>query len=573
MKKSLIALFCCLSLVAWPAVAGDKPDAENYVEVGLHGNDISGNQSRVSEYNQARDRVEGTLQLRLMNEKDDLKYKLDLSIFSNDDMKMELVINKGHWFTSTTTYNKFMHKMGHDYMANISYRETVNPETNQPGGKMATHYDHNPDMDYFKVYEDLKQVFNIRLNSEVPTDLEFGFRAQTRTGVHQTMQLSHCDNCHVQSKAADLDQTNYDVWAKVHAKVNNRFHVSYKFTYSKFENDADPTLYDIDLPRHPANGGSIEEFSSRQAFGGETVDSSFVNDNERTSHEFRVDGQVTEADRIVGSASFSKVENKATNLALSTTAGSFRWGHKFSKQFKMDAILSHYTMDNDDMFIDLPLWRDGRSGGGQDMDFTRYSAYNRDVNMLQLKGYYKVDQNNRLAFTLRYRQVDREYQVVTFEDRETETVETLLKARWDGRLNDLKASVEASYETIDQPFTNATGIIEPNLSSELSPIEGNGFVYYWQRYRIGEATNLPTTDMNLRGNVSYRVSDRISMNANVSYRDGSNDDLNYYDFDIEALTAGFNLFAVLNDKAVLNFGFDHSNMETQAYYSVPVFDG
>lgn len=559
-------------MIVWPVAAEEKPDAANYVEVGLHGNDISGNQSRVSEYNQARDRVEGTLQLRLMNEKDDLKYKLDLSIFSNDDMKLDLVINKGHWFTSTTTYNKFMHKMGHDYLTNMVYRETVNPDTNQPGGKMATYYDHNPSVDYFKVYEDLQQVFNIQLNTEMESDLELGFRAQTRTGVHQTMQLSHCDNCHVQTMAADLDQVNYDAWVKVHAKVNNRFDVSYKFTYSKFENDADPTMYAIDLPRHPANGGNVEEFGSRQVFGGEDVVSGYVNDNERASHEVRVEGQVTDVDRIVGNASYSKVKNKGANLNLTTTAGSFRWSHKYNNQFRMDALFSYYKMDNDDIMIDLPAWRDGRGGGGQDFDWMRYSAYDRNVSLLKFKGYYKKDNNNRFTFTARYEQVDRENTMVTF-DQETETVETELKVRWDGRYGDLRAMLEASYETIDNPFANAAGIIEPSLGTTLTPIDGNTFVYYWQRYRIGEATNLPSTDMNLRGNLSYKVSDRVSVSANLNYRDGSNDDLNYYEFDVEALNAGLNLFAVLNDKAVMNFGFNHSNMETQAFFSVPVFDG
>ena len=572
MKKMMIALFCCLSLVAWPVVAEEKPDASNFVEVGLHGSDVAKDHNRVTEYNQAPTAIEGTVQLRLMNQKDDLKYKLDLSIFSSEDMKMSLVINKGHWFKSTTTFNKFMHKLDHDRMQNLQWRETTNPEANSPGGKMLTFVDYDPNQEYFKVYEDLKQVFNIQLDTETPTDLEFGFRAQTRTGYHQTMQLSHCDNCHIQSKAAELDQTSYDAWAKVHAKVNNRIDVSYKFTYSKFENDMDPTMYYIDQPMHPVNGSNAEEFGSRQVYGGEILESGVIHDNEETRHEVRVEGYVTDADRIVGNASYSQLKNKMADLSMTTTAGSFRWNHKFSKQFTLDAFLSYYKMDNDDIYIDLPTWREGRAGGGQDFDFTRYSTYNRNVSLLKLQGYYKVDANNRWTFSYRYKQVDREYQVVTFEDRETETVEGLFKVRWDGRFDDIRANVQLSYETVDNPFTNATGIIETPIN-DISPIEGNSFVYYWQRERVGEATNLPSNDLNLRGNLSYRMNDRLSMSATVGLRDASNDELNSYEFDIEALNAGLNLFAVLNDKAVLNFGFNHSDMKTQAYFSVPVMDG
>lgn len=572
MKRMMIALCCCLSLVTWNAVAGDEPDAARFVEVGLHGSDVAKDHNKVTEYNQAKTTIEGTLRLRMMDQKDDLKYRLDLAIFSNNDMKMDLVIHKGHWFKSTTSYNKFMHKLGHDNLSNLVYRETVNPETNQPGGKMLTHYDSDPNQDYFTVYEDLKQVFNIQLDTEMPSDLEFGFRAQTRSGYHQAIQLSHCDNCHVASKSKAVDQVTYDAWAKVHAQVNNKVDVSYKFTYSKFENNEDPTMRYIDLPRHPANGGSIEEFGSRQVFGGEMVESGYINDNERYLHEVKVDGNVSELDRLVGNASYSKLTNKSTDLELTTTAGSFRWRHKFSKKLKMDALFSYYKMDNDEIFIDLPNWRDGRAGGGQDLDYVRYSAYDRTVSMVQLMGYYKKDANNRMSFSYRYKQVDRENTFVTYEDRETETVESRLKFRWDGRYGDMKASVQASYETIDNPFANATGIVEEPANG-YTAMEGNAWVYYWQRERIGEATNLPSDDLNLRGSVSYRLSDRMSVNVNAGLRDGSNDDLNYYSFDISAMNVGLNLFAVLNEKAVLNFGFDHSNMETQAYFSVPVMDG
>ncbi len=572
MKKAWIALFCCLTLIAGPVKAGDTPDASNYVEVGVHGSDVAKDHNRVTEYNQARTAVEGTLKLRMMDQKDDLKYRLDLSVFSNNDMNLDLVIHKGDWFTSTTSYNKFMHKLDHDQMQNLQWRESVNPEVNQPGGKMMTFVDRSPGMEYFKVYENIRQVFNFRFNTENPTDLELGFRAQNRSGYHQTMQLSHCDTCHVQSKAAKLDQTNYDAWAKVHTKVDNRFDVSYKFTYSSFENNEDPTLYYIDQPRHPVNGGNVEEFGSRQVFGGEILESGTISDNERTLHEVRVEGSVTDADHLVGNASYAKQTNKGMDLDLSTTAASFRWRHKVSKRFKLDAYLSYYTMDNDDVYVVLPAWREGRGGGGQDMDYTRFSTYNRNVSMLKLQGYYKMDQQNRITFSYRYKQVDREYQVVTFEDRETETIENRFNVRWDRRVDDLKTTLEATYEVTDNPFANATGIIETPINN-ISPIEGNSFVYYWQRERVGEATNLPSDDLNIRGTVSYRFNDRISMSANAGLRDASNDDLNSYSFDMSAMNAGLNLFAVLNDKVMLNFGFDHSNMKTQAYFSVPVMDG
>jgi len=572
MKRAWIALFCCLSLVALPAFADNTPDAENYVEIGAHGSDVTGDHNRVTEYNQAKTRVEGTLKLRMMNQKDDLKYKLDLAIFSNDDMKMNLVIHKGDWFTSTTSYNKFLHKLDHDRMANLQFRESVDPEINKPGGKFATHVDYDPNQDYFKVYEDLKQVFNFKLNTEIPADIEVGFRAQMRSGYPQTMQLSHCDTCHIQSKAAELDETTTDMWVKAHAKVANRFDVSYKFNYSKFQNDTDPTLYYIDTPRHPVSGGLVEEFSSRTNFGGEILESGYINDNEKTTHEVHVEGDVTKDDRVVAGASYSQLTNKGMDLDLTTTAGSFRWTHKFNRDFNLDAYLSYYTLDNDDVFVDIAPWRDGRPGGGQEMAFTRYSAYNRDVALLKLQGRYKVDAHNRLTFSYRYKQVSRDTLVVNVEDDNTDTTQNLFQVRWDGRYGDLNASATLAYETTDHPFLNATGIIEEPANG-YSPLPGNGLVYYWQRVRTSEAGNLPNEDLNLRGNLSYRGGDNWSVNLNASYRDARNDELNSYQWDSTAINAGVNLFVVLNEKTVLTIGYDHSNMKSAALFTVPVMDG
>ncbi|NOZ13053.1 MAG: hypothetical protein GXO69_05325 [Acidobacteria bacterium] len=571
MKKFAIFLLACLPLIAWPTMAGDHVDANNYVETGFHGSDISKDHNQVSEYSQSKTRVQGLLKVRTIDASGDLKYRLDLALFSNDDMKMKLVIHKGSWFTSTTSYNKFLHKLGHDTLSNLSWREAEDREGTIPAHKELTHVDYDPTQDYYKVYEDFRQVFDIRLNTAMPSDIQVGFRAQSRTGYHQVMQLSHCDTCHVQSKAARVDENAYDIWAKFHAKVK-KFDVSYKYTYSKFNNQADETSFYIDLPRHPATGGAIDEFGSRTLFGGETLPSEFNNDNRKSTHEIHVEGAVSSRDTVVAGASYSDLTNEFTNLDLTTSTGSFRWSHKFRTNFVVDTFLSYYTMDNDDVFVDIPAWRDGRPGGGQPLSWTRYSAYNRNVSYVKLRARYKMDGNNRFTFSYRYKQTDRDNVVVNLEDGSTDTKSSLFKVRWDGRFDELRANVVASFESINHPFENARGINEAPAAA-YTPFPDNSVIYYFQRQVIGEASNMPSQDLNVRGNLSYRFSDKASFNMYAGFRSGENNELNTYTMNITARTAGTSMFFVLNEKTVLTVGYDYSFSKQNAVFSVPVMDG
>ncbi|PJB79613.1 MAG: hypothetical protein CO090_05035 [Acidobacteria bacterium CG_4_9_14_3_um_filter_49_7] len=571
MKKLAIFLLACLPLIAWPALAEDHVDAENYVEIGAKGSDVGKDQNQVTEFSESQTKVRGMLKLRTMDTKGDLNYRLDLSLFSNEDMEMKLVFHKADWFTSTTSYNKFRHKLGHDSLSNLSWREASDQAGTIPEHKEVTSVDYSPNEDFYTIYEDFRQVFDIRLNTSMPSDIQVGFRSQARNGYHQMMQLSHCDTCHVQSKSAKLDENTYDVWAKVHAKMN-KFDVSYKYTYSKFNNSADQTGFYIDLPRHPANGGAVDEFASRTLYGGEVLPSGFNNDNKKSTHEVHIEGTVGGNDRIVAGASYSDLANAFTDLDMTTTTGSFRWSHKFRPNFVLDAFLSYYTMDNDDIFIDIPAWREGRPGGGQPLSFTRYSAYNRDVSYVQLRARYKVDDQNRFTFSYRYKQTDRDSLVVNLEDGSTDTTSSLFKIRWDGRYGDLRANLMASFESIDHPFENAMGINE-DPTAAYSPFPGNSLVYYLQRQVIGEATNMPSKDMNLRGNLSYRFSDKASFNIYASLRNGENNELNTYTMNLTGRTAGTSMFYVLNDKTVLTIGYDYSFNKQEAVFSVPVMDG
>lgn len=569
LKKILSAVFC-LSLLAIPVVAGEKTESGNFVEVGVHGNSVTDSSTKVAEYAQTDKEVEGALKLRYINEVEDINYKLEMDFFNSDEMKFNFTLFKGGWFKSTTSYNKFLHKLDHDTLENLQFRETTDAAYTVPGGKFISHEDYDPTAEYSINVEEFKQIFNFVFNTEIPTDLEVGFRALKRSGHKQSFSMAHCDNCHIESKTAVVDEMTTDVWVKLHADFG-KVNAAYTFTSSNFNNSADEMQRYYDLAMHPTMGTNVEEFGSRDIYTGEELPYGYNNDNKVTTHKVKVQGNVNESSKIVGSAVYSELENKTYNLKMKNTSGAFRWTYKaLQKKMVTDVFFSTYKIDNDDYFVDLPNWRDGRGGGGQDFDFTRQSTYNRTAYLGKVRTTLLNDAG-RFTFSYRYKNVDREYEKLTYEGNVTESAAHLLDFKWNKKLGNVNLFANVSYEDTHHPYANRNGILEEELA--MTPLDASGFTYYFQRVRTGEATNMPSSDFKARFNLSTKVGGNAYMTLSANYRDAKNDTLNSYIWTMDSTNVDVSFYTMVGDKSSISFGYDYSNMTSAALFSTPVFDG
>jgi hypothetical protein len=569
MLKKILSVVFCLSLFLLPVMA-EESESANYVEVGVHGNNTSENTNKAAEYANTEKEVEGALKLRYLNEVDDMNYKLEMDFFNSDEMKFNFTLYKGGWFKSTTTYNKFLHKYQHDTMDNLQFRESVDENYSVPGGKFVSHEDYDPTAEYGITVEEFKQIFNFVFNTEIPTDLEVGFRALKREGHKQSFSLAHCDNCHIESKTAVVDEMTTDVWVKLHATVG-KTNVAYTFTSSNFNNSADIMQRYYDLAMHPTKGTFIDEFGSRDIYTGEELPYGYNNDNKVTTHKVKALGDVSGSSKIVASAVYSETENKAYNLKMKSTSGSFRWTYKAkAKKMVTDVFLSTYKLDNDDYFVDLPTWRDGRTGGGQDFDFLRQSTYNRTVYFGKVRTTLLNDAG-RFTFSYRYKNIDREYEQLTYEGNVTESESHLFDVKWRKRFKDVKLFANVSYEDTNHPYANRNGILEQEMP--FTPLDASGKTYYFQRIRTGEATNMPSSDFKARFNLSTKLAGSSYLTLSASYRDAKNDTLNSYVWDMDATNVDLSIYTMLGDKSAVSFGYDYNNMTSAALFSTPVFDG
>lgn len=568
--KALFALFC-LALVGW---AGE-PEKPNFVEAGANVNDVSDADTVVSEYADTENDVDAVLRMRHLHAADDVHLQLDLDYRTPDDMDLEMSVRKGGWLKSTTRYQKLTHKLGHDAMQGFGFRESTDPDNNTPGGKMVTFEDLNPGDHYGVTYEDLQQIFEFMVGESVPTTIEVGFRAQRRDGIRQAMSVSHCDNCHLESQTAHVDEVTTDLWAKLVTRFA-RAELSYKFTHSQFENDTPEMTRYFDLARHPVTGASGVEFTTRQIYDGETLPINHNGDNESTTHTFKAHGSLSNESELVGSVALVETTNEAMNLDYSATSGSVRYSHTAQEgKLFADVWLTSYKLESDEIFMDLPSWREGRAGGGQDFDFWRYSATDRTVTMLKARATFKLDSQSRLTAGYRLKDLSRDHLATTYEDlaagRGSDAISHRLDVRYDRRNSAGRFWGKVNYEITDHPFANANGILEQPL--DMSPLPDNTQTFYFQRVRTGEASNQPSKDLSLSLSYSGKVGKGTHYNLLAKYRDAQNDELNSYTWDMSSMTADASLFATLGGNSILTAGYGFHDVASDALVSIPIFDG
>ncbi len=585
MKKYIMAIALITGFFSAVFIASEGSDV-NYVEIGARVFNDANAQNLVAEHESAQENVDGYLGAGILNSSGDLFYSIDLEYMNDDDFLALIDIHKSTWFHSRTSINRIFHRTDHDNLVNLQSKS---------GPKMLSNEDTDPDADHETIYTDFEQVFNFIFGTKIKTDIEAGFSSKLREGHRQALSINHCDNCHVVGRTVKLDEQIQDGWVQIGVQTK-RIKVSYKLNYSKFSNDADAPLNHYDLAQHPTLGLN-PDFESRMNYSDETLPYGMRAENRKLSHELRVDGVVNEQHRLIGNLSHSSTKNRYTNLDMDMTSGSGRWSWRPGGKWSLDTTLSHYVIDNDDIFVDLEWWRDGMAGGGSlydfnDFDFTRQSTYDRDVSEAKFKFRYKINPQHRMAFSYDFKNVSRDLTCSNschgsnyykdsddverheFGGYDGDTKSHLLKFRWDGKFNQnrIKASTTVSYKMVDDPFTNASGIMEKSLCSEpLLP--GQTVIFYFQRERYGDATNLPSEEWKLSGNMSVKAGKNGSFAFNANYTDSSNDEMNTYKWEGNSWAIGAHYFMAFSESSIFSVGYDHGKMESNALLSIPVFDG
>ena len=486
----------------------------------------------------------------------------------------------GPYVNAAFDHRSFIHRLDHDLLRNLNWRElTGEPGTQNlvEGHKMLTHSDADLGRQYGIRYVATKEKVDVALPFLPGAKLSADYRNQMRSGSRQTLGVDHCASCHVGSQSKRVDDETRDLNLRL-AGQYSRLKVSYRFSARDYRNHAATPTYPYIVARHPATGGAVEEFESRMIFDGADgpLEIDKTPDVKKRGHTVRATVDLPKGQTVRGTASYSRTTNQNTDLQLTGNTESLAWFAPLARKVRATASITRRSLQNDPYFVDIPAWREGRPGGGQDFDFDRLSAYDRTEYVGTASVTYLAMPGQRVRLDHRVQVTDRDHVVLDPDDPSaTQTVRNRIRASWNGRLcRGFRSRASVEYEITHLPFVSVNGLCEKAISEADSlPGQPNHWFYYFQRSRYGTGATLPTKALRAKAHLSHRLGTKASATVYLNFASEKNDDLNLYEFDRTVVNTGLSAYVIPSQRLVVSGGVSYSKIESNADFCVPVMDG
>ncbi len=470
----------------------------------------------------------------------------------------------GDGFSADFKYRSMYKQAGQDLLANLETREAG-------GGKILTHEILDPDADYFVHRKEVESNFNLRLSKKNNIRLIAAHRTVLQTGTEQHLASNHCFSCHITSSTATIDKITHQIMAGLQADIGKNT-VGYQFGYRIFESEAPVNFANFDDARHPVFGTKGAEFSSRLNYEDVALPVGEYPNTEKLSHKLTFKGDAGKSS-YGSSVSISKATNKNNDLSSTAFSGSAFYTTSLANLTRLIAKFSVAKLDVDDTFVDLALYRDGRSGTPKDFDFTRYSSLNR----VDLRGSVEIISrlNKKLtaSFSTGLRSIDREYYPAEDADATT-TLFGQAKIKYRKGLR-YSTSVKYRFESTSNPFTSAKGLFEARGRSVLNPVDGTAFVYYWQRedLRYQNITTAPTQAHIFDLTSNWRPNNKINLNFGFKAKYDKNDDLDSLDINHFSMQPSLALNVNIDQKWTVSAGGSYAFKKSRGPVTIALFDG
>jgi len=584
----LIAIFL---LVPSLATAGDDAETKGKVWVGGHTSFVGdeGTIVKAGEYYLGREIYQSDLWLDFFGKSGDNRIETQLLYLDERDFGFWMRADAGRYISARTHYRSFHHWLDHDLLEGMAYQEKVGVKddgSDKGGGKILTSEDLDPTGQYGIRVSEMRQRIDVTFpgNEAVTPSLRAEYREMRRFGHDQKMSVDHCSNCHVRSRPELVNERTQDLRGSLSAAFS-KFRVWYDFLGRRFVNQSDPSSNYYMKARHPVKTGddpnssdpadfNLTEFGSRVQYHDETLALNNAPDMEKQTHALRIRAELPASNTVTAAGSYSKTENLREKLEVTGQAYALGWYKPVGQNLRLTASGAMRTIDADEVFVDLDPWRDGRTGGGQDFDWTRRSAYVRDEITAKASAVYRIRPRCSAGLHYRFRSIDRKNIILDEDDPEqTQTLQHRVHASVNSRaVKSVRVSAKVEYEMTDFPFVQI-GLCEGDIPDSLDTEVGTVFYFTREALKEGAGGNLPTAAIRGNANISYRVNPKFSVSGYVSIASEKNDELGSYEWERTAYQPGAMAYLIPSSKAAISGGVSFSMIESNAKACIPLMDG
>lgn len=571
MKTTFFAAPLALLVLALPTAA---QTVTGQAELAGRGANDDGNPNRVAEY---RTNTSGPeLRLSVVAPLEKLYVEISSDAREGNDQLHSLRFDLNRLVRAHTTFTKGVHRLEHDPLANL--RGTVKDV-------VATW---STDLEPGRQYGIDWSVLANRTDLQIPGAgwlvVSAEYREQWRKGHRQSLSMSHCSSCHVQSQGRRTDEHVRDGALSARATFGNWSVVGTAGRRDFRERGATPLrLYE--KVEQPALRTPL--FTDRMQFGLQDgfLPYDLVPTTEKTLTRIQIANGNLGGFALSLSGVSSSLENTHTGNEVDYKGVGLNLARKVGRKGTLALRVRTYSIDSTDYFVDTvePKAVAGPYAGktyreryGFDPDFLRQSAIDREVLEGQARLSYRLGKGSSLVATYDMRSLDRDHYFVAVG--ETRTLEQKLKLAYSLRpLAGLTLRAQATYADIDNPFMildaacNPTAMQTTPVSSPLVP----GSTQYYQVHaaRVADLGAAPSQWAEVRLSGSYQLSPAASTTVTYRWWDGKNDtqDLTDWTRNLNAVTA---MLTIMPAEGVDVWGgVTYARRQLETHVCIPLMDG
>lgn len=583
MKKlisNLVVFVLVLGLFVIPVSAGEDEAVQTYsVWAGSHYTGFGDYTRKVGEYNLGNDEFLPELKGYYRFRDATRLFSFKAHYYDHKNISVDAKGTLSDRFTAELFYRSLTHQQGQDLLANLETREAG-------GAKILTHELRDKGADYHSDRYEAGAKFNWLVSRDNNIRIMAAHRSVLRRGEEQKIGSNHCYSCHITSQSVNIDKRTHQFEAGVQADVE-KFTLGYQFGYRIFDSRAfDPAVY-YDSAMHPTlNDLSYKvEFPSRLNYDDTILAYGVYPETEKISHKIRMKGEVGKG-QLASSLTFNQTTNKKVELTSDAWAGVLNYAVLLSPRTRLVAKASGTRKSNDDPFIDLRPWREGRPAPVTtpsyvtNFDFTRYSSLDRFEGKISAEVIHRLTPRITLDVLAGFQLIDRYDYPTLDESYQTKRFIGQAKMRYRKGLK-YANTVKYRFEKTSDPFRSFRGLFEARGFDVLEPAvtiptdPPSRFIFYYQReaLRYQDITSLPTDYHEFEFSSTYKPNMRYSLTAGMKGKYDKNGDLD--SLDVEHLTLQPNLSLTVTPAPRWSFmaGYTFTYNKSRGPVTVALFDG
>jgi hypothetical protein len=457
---------------------------------------------------------------------------------SSDTNKGELDFDISRSVRSHNSYNKFLHRLGHDPMTNL--------EATSFNGKVVFHTDFDPDQEYGFNHQVFESRTEFQLPSVRPLTVGLEFRDQRRKGHVQAYTTSHCDTCHIKSQSHSLEEKTND--ATIDAKVAWKGgYAKAAFTSRALKHGTNSVDVAFDDALHPELRAPV--FDNRLQYDSDvgTVQADMWPDIDKNKTRLDLVFNDLGGFTITGNGVWSTTENTYNNL---------------QSDYRGYIVTA------------AKGWKNGWRVYGLNFDHVRMSAMNRDAFESRADVSKRFGRKaGTLRFIWNYDTIDREnYEVMPGEFK---TTTNLLGASYRARpAKGLNFEANLKYANVDNAFM----LIDGSCSTLVSDRYTNPWNPETPQYndfheaRIADRTASASTWARADLRLGYS-SGNTTVFGKYIYYDGDNDDGDLTDWQRQSNTALVTVWSAPTENLNWYATYTWMKSDLDVPACIPVFDG